>query len=699
MRRRRLLLLIASILGVCLLVFLVGTAAYYFLKPGEEAGPVVLIKAPRYGEEVSANEMTIVQAIARDPQGVTRVELWVDSNLVAAKTSQLPQGSTPFPLIEGWYPKTPGKHVLVVRAYNRALRSGQATVLIDALDLPKLVSEAYPVQEGDTLASIAESHGLTAEEIAARNPGISDPLPPGDTISLPLPSPEAEGGPSPEPTPLEPLPGEGPPDPLGGRETPPLIARLFSPFMRLPSGRWLEVEALSLEVNEDYDGVYCYYSLGGEPMERVPADGYLESLGERRWSIEGAMGGERRRVVIIPEGEGGLEIQGNCLGYRASATGGDVFDLGSLVIRHTEPEWDGRRIEQHVIGPDGWFRVGYRINMPAGLGGPPPTPGLGEEEPKAGELPAPDLRIPCSRRWIAPAVSVVEEGVVRSQQWFVTCVLGWSLPALAPGVGVEVDGFLILRNGALLEQVSAEQTGRLLTGWEPYGPLATIVEADGSVRYVWPDTGDLPPPGETYEFQVIAYVGDPFADPPAGYRSPPSNLVTIGSEIWAGAKWVRVMIEEFRTGNLYLDCINFIGTSCGECDADGWGESYGHISVNGVRVMSPHGWFPACTTWRFTVSEGFPTMPYAVLVTGPNESITISMRFWDYDVWPDDDPFCHGDYVFDAGVLERISESPDRVERFESAFHGGDGSCSLQFTIQVFLAEEMPGPPPPIIIP
>jgi LysM repeat protein len=684
------------------LVFLVGTAAYYFLKPGEEAGPVVLIRAPLFGEQVSANEMTIVQAIARAPKGVTRVELWVDGNLLAAKTSQLPQGSTPFPLIEGWYPKTPGKHILIVRAYNRALRSGQATVLVEALDLPKVLpQQTYPVREGDTLASIAESHGLTAEEIAARNPGISDPLPPGDTISLPLPSPEAEGGPSPEPTPLEPLPGEGPPDPLGGRETPPLIARLFSPFMRLPSGRWLEVEALSLEVNEDYDGVYCYYSLGGEPMERVPADGYLESLGERRWSIEGAMGGERRRVVIIPEGEGGLEIQGNCLGYRASAGGGEVFDLGTLTVSHFEAEWDGREIEQMAAGPGGWFRVRYRIRLPAGLGGPPPTPGPGEEEPEAGELPAPDLRISCSRRWIPPWLTVVEEGVARSQQWFVTCVLGWSLPALAPGVGVEVDGFLILRNGALLEQVSAEQTGRLLTGWQPYGPLATIVEGDGPVRLVWPDTGDLPPPGETYEFQVIAYVGDPFADPPAGYRSPPSNLVTIGSEIWAGAKWVRVMIEEFRTGMLDLDCNQFAGimTGCGQCDADSWGASYGHISVNGTRVMSPRGWFPSCTTWRFTVSEGYPTMPSIALVSGPDESITISMRFWDYDVWSANDPFCHGDYVFDAGVLERISESPDGVERFEREFSGGDGWCWLVFTIQVMPAEEAPRPPPPIIIP
>ena len=692
MRKKGLLILISSLLGVCLLVFLVGTAAYYFLKPGEEAGPVVLIRAPLFGEQVSANEMTIVQAIARDPQGVTRVELWVDSNLVAAKTSQLPQGSTPFPLIEGWYPKTPGKHILIVRAYNRALRSGQATVLIDALDLPKaLPQQTYPVQEGDTLASIAESHGLTAEEIAARNPGINDPLAPGDTITLPLPSPESEGEPPPEFAPPEPLPGEGPPTPIG-RETPPLIARLFSPFMRLPSGRWLEVEALSLEVGEDYDGVYCYYSLGEGDMERVPADGFLEGLGGRRWGIEAHMAGDYRRVITVPEGSP-LELSANCLGYRASAGGGEVFDLGSLVIRHAEPEWDGRRIEQLVTGRDGWFRVNYR------LGGEGPS--MAEEPPKGpGDLPAPDLRISCYRWWVPPWLTVVEEDLVaRSQQWRVTCVLGWSLPALAPGVGVEVDGFLILRNGALFEQVPAEQNGRMLRGWQPYGPLATIVEADGSVRSVWPDTGDLPPPGETYEFQVMAYVGDPLATPPVGWGSPPSNSVTIGSEIWAGAKWVRVMIEEFRTGNLYLDCINFIGTSCGECDADGWGESYGHISVNGVRVMSPHGWFPACTTWRFTVSEGFPTMPYAVLVTGPNESITISMRFWDYDVWPDDDPFCHGDYVFDAGVLERISESPDRVERFESAFHGGDGSCSLQFTIQVFLAEEMPGPPPPIIIP
>jgi LysM repeat protein len=662
MGKKGLLILISSLLGVCLLVSLAGAAAYYFLAPGRQAGPAVLIKAPRHGEEVSANEMMEVQAIARDKSGVTRVELWVDGELTAAKTSQLPEGSTPFPLIEGWQPGSPGKHTLIVRAYNLALRSGQASVVVEALDVPKPepTPMAHEVQAGDTLETIAIEYDVSAEDIAENNPGLEEPLEPGETVLIPPPPPEEEEAPRPEEAPPEPLSGEGPPD-LSGPEAPlPLMASIPVRLIGVPliPTISLEVEALSLEVDKDYDGVYCYVSLAGSAMERVPGEGYLETPGERRWGIEAQMGGENKRTVAIPEGEGPLSISLNCIGYNESEEGGIIYDLGTLAANHYKEEWDGRLIEQEVSGMHGWFKVGYRIN-PAGV----------EESEE------PILHLP-------PPTNLSTGAVWGWDGYWNGFFFEYPSLLIQPGVDFDIR-FSIYRNGNLLyddivPRFVARTTDPDYNQW--FVPLS--------------NSNFYPSCPNRNEFYMTAYVDDPAL---GHIETIPSNSVfTEGDPVPCyRSKVVRLSFEELETGCLDVDdyVIQHLCTrgcaglrTCCDCNHDprDWPIPFGDVWVNGEKAH-PGLWQDFDSSRRYDVSRFLRPID---LLLGPLDDLTITMKLWDDDVWSGDDKFCPGEYTIGHWELDELAKSlPGEKRRtYDPEFSNDNGTCWLKFTVEV-LAE------------
>jgi LysM repeat protein len=592
-------------------------------------------------------------------------------------------------LSEIWLPTGPGTHTLTVRAFDASLKSGQATVVVSAIDAPEPAIEVYQVQEGDTLADVAGRYGLAPEDLTGANPGLTEPLSPGETISLPPPPEDPEGTPPEEP-PAEAIPGESPPEPLPPWR-PSLVDLALRPFATLARGRFIEIEALSLEVDKAYDGVYCYLSLNGSPMERIPSDGYLEAMSENRWGIEDWAAGARRRVVPLADDASTFDLEANCLGYRSSSSGGDVFDLGTMTARHAETDWDGRDLEQTAAGEAGWFRVSYRIHPPIRPEPPLPTPAPGEGP----YMPQPLLYKECSRRFAGPAVSVVDSGTVLPPTWFVTCELGIDYAGAA-------EGFLLLRDGAILRDVP---TGRwevaiTLTGWQPTSQLATIVEADGTAHPLWPDTGDLPPPGESYEFQVIAYVGDPLLDPPGGYRSPPSNIVEIGSDIWAAGRNVRLTLHEFDTGCIHADefggGLDTWGIGPGEVDEEGhptlpygcdddldeWGTTTGGVSVNGDRIFSVDHYIHSAR--RYPLDRTFYFYePSIELYLGPSDPLIISMRLYDHDVWSGPEGYCHGDVQYYADELESIQTGPGARLVLGEGFASYYGACYLTYTIAV----------------
>jgi hypothetical protein len=148
---------------------------------------------------------------------------------------------------------------------------------------------------------------------------------------------------------------EGPTDFLDGVD--------FSLFMESYTRMELPVEfqALELEVDSDYDQVWCYAGLAGGATEHY---GPFDPLGERRWDIAASLGGASSRLVRVPSGEP-LQVHAECL---ASVPGEDEpYHLGEISGLHPALDWDG-----HVItvdsrgGEEGHsFRVSYRVCSPS----------------------------------------------------------------------------------------------------------------------------------------------------------------------------------------------------------------------------------------------------------------------------------------------------------------------------------------------
>ncbi len=81
--------------------------------------PVVVVLAPPSGSQFYEGDEIAVQSTSADPQGVVRVELMVDGNVVRTDVSPVPQGQMNFTVVQVWK-ATAGTHVITVRAYNVA---------------------------------------------------------------------------------------------------------------------------------------------------------------------------------------------------------------------------------------------------------------------------------------------------------------------------------------------------------------------------------------------------------------------------------------------------------------------------------------------------------------------------------------------------------------------------------------------------
>jgi LysM repeat protein len=687
-KRKTLLILIGSLLGLCLVLFVVGWGALYLARSREEAGPAVIIKEPTNGVQVNTDEITLVRALATDAIGVVGVELWVDGVLEATARSQLEKGSNPFPVVQGWEAAIPGQHTLTVRAYNSEGHSSHVSVRAEALDVPRAAPTpvSHQVQEGDTVETIATGYLVSVEDILEENPTLEQPLQPGDSVVIPLPSPEDEDPPpieerpaetvaeeeSPDGGPWQLYPEDGPPDPIESIELSPwlsIISRM--PFLRIvppePMEGAVEVEAAFLEVDRTYDGVYCYVSLAGSDTERLPAEGDLESLGERRWRIEAQMGPDNRRMVSIPSEEGGLGVWVNCLGYTGSEEGGELSDLGTLMTSHFADEWDGRLIEQSATGPGGWFRLGYRI-WPAG------------EAPEEAVYPI---------EWLGPPTNLSTGAIWDALGFHYGFYFDY------PTGGEElVDGFLLYRNGAQLPHARPRYVSPAgdpeYTHW-----FAEIGQSD-----FYPSCPSI------YEFYMVAYRED--AETGHGESGPSNSVFIEGDPVPCyRSKIVRVTLEQLDTHCLRVDwylfpCIDTCG--CGAHYGNGpmyvGGSPMGNIWVDGEEVSScwaPYG--SACDPGMhcgrsYTMREIGCSGEQWQGVLGPMDDLTISMKWWDYDVWSGKDEFCAGDFTIGHWELDDIAKSPDaeRQRAYEGDYDGGPGECSLKFTVEV-VAEETPPTP------
>lgn len=134
--------------------------------------------------------------------------------------------------------------------------------------------------------------------------------------------------------------------------------RRFLPRDVMPMAlRTVEVEALRFEVSGDYDGVYCYVSLGDLPERRLPESGsFSPAPGVREWDIVEYLGGENSEVLVwnidYP-----LTVDMVCYGYRGDDP---PITLGEIHEEHPP----GDEITSRGAFEEQWFEVTYRICAP-----------------------------------------------------------------------------------------------------------------------------------------------------------------------------------------------------------------------------------------------------------------------------------------------------------------------------------------------
>jgi hypothetical protein len=627
MSGRRIAILVALLVVCCCVISALGLLAYRIFVPTAEAAeaPNVVIERPSHGEEVVVGDDLQVFATGTDPAKITHMELWADGALVESQRSALSEGTSPFPLVGKWTPRTPGNHTLVVRAYNTAGVSGQASVSVNAVEGPTLATEMpaegcegvplldHAVQEGETLDGIAAGYGVTVEQILACNPGL-DPaaLAPGDTLHIPhIVSPDEEGTPAEDETP--PDAEVGPEEPEGadevpGEELPPEdeaapedeeppadveegeeVPEEAEPELPPPAIA-LEFEAWELEVDQEYFGLYCNVSLADSDVEMIPYMNTFTDLGSNYWDIAAELGDENSRMV--PLATDTLRVFAECFGFTSDV---EVVSLGSFTREHPSADWTGDPIE--VVsegGEDGrWFRVVYRIC---------PFPC----EPR----PVPDPPILAYYHFDIPP-------------WFHWHIMAWDWT----GDESTIDGFRLYRNGAMFQEIP-DPTAR--------GMLIGASDAH-------------PPCGESYEYNLTAYQGFPGVGP----ESDPSN--TVLREGPPCPKTVTVTFEELNTGCILADCPPS-PPDCDTCDVDIW---YGNIYANGeeIEVEKPSFWdlllgwdVPDIDSHSIhSISDLFGD-DTVTLELDPADNLTVGISIEDWDFGPDD-TLCEGAWTVPSALL------------------------------------------------
>lgn len=162
---------IRNVLLVVSTPLLVIAAAACSVAPPSASKPTVRIVSPAQDAEVSTARDVQVMASAQDPNGIVRLELWVDGT--RATTLQPPSPQTDYTVLLPWTANGAGDHSLCVRAVNQAGASADsALVTVKATagaglnSVPTLTSETPPTLIATAWAAAPVSPSATSTSLA-----------------------------------------------------------------------------------------------------------------------------------------------------------------------------------------------------------------------------------------------------------------------------------------------------------------------------------------------------------------------------------------------------------------------------------------------------------------------------------------------------------------------------------------------------
>ena len=160
----------------------------------EARGPTLQVLSPQNFATVQLGESVDVISTATDPQGVTRVDLYVGEDLFRTDGGPTPGGETAWTFTQTWTPTAPGSYTLTVVAYNvDEVASTPWAVAVEVVQGP--TTGGTPAS---TVPSATDTPAAGATSTTAAPPSTVTVAPPPPTNTAP-PPPAAGTAPPPPP--------------------------------------------------------------------------------------------------------------------------------------------------------------------------------------------------------------------------------------------------------------------------------------------------------------------------------------------------------------------------------------------------------------------------------------------------------------------------------------------------------------------
>ena len=164
--------------------------------------PDIHVTSPVNGEQFLEGSILYSKATASGTYPIARVELWLDDELYAEKSSP---GDTELDLyimyVDFPIEVTPGTHMLYWRAVDNKGQIGQTLpIMILGTERPDITIQ----DEGQTLQEVAEALGEDLQALENLNPGLGGAdIPVGTAVNLPQQTGNQAGGGAPQPGPID----------------------------------------------------------------------------------------------------------------------------------------------------------------------------------------------------------------------------------------------------------------------------------------------------------------------------------------------------------------------------------------------------------------------------------------------------------------------------------------------------------------
>jgi hypothetical protein len=121
--------------------------------------PVVTLSSPQPGQTTQAGQPVVVQSTSMDPDGIQRVELWVDNTLTRVDAN--PRPGSPYIVAQAWQSTSLGPHTILVKAFDTQGAEGQSASIPSAFKSLAQAPASTPVAQGPTPPT-ARAHPTTS---------------------------------------------------------------------------------------------------------------------------------------------------------------------------------------------------------------------------------------------------------------------------------------------------------------------------------------------------------------------------------------------------------------------------------------------------------------------------------------------------------------------------------------------------------